>query len=210
MEELHTIFFVSRPKDNNGGRPKRAYDMIDKFDVDCITDIVSAGLSRADNDEFYTFVRGGHDDEITRIYASLNAADEKKVLDEIQIGIIKGEIHPENMTRKLTKAVAKPNNALTHRILLDCDDCGEDEFFEIFNDIREVSDATVSYLPTLHGFHVVINDRIDVRHVLERHPNVTNMGRHGSVFCGAWSYKDGKITKISPDGPYLCSNWLGM
>lgn len=210
MEELHTIFFVSRPKDNYVMWSKRAYDMIDKFEVSCVTDIVNDGLLQASCDEFHAFVRGGHDGEITRIYASLNAADERKVLDEIQIGIIKGEIHPENMARKLTKAVAKPENALTHRILLDCDDCDEGEFFEILDDIREVSDETVSYLPTLHGFHVIVNDRIDVRHVLERHPNVTNMGRHGSVFCGAWSYKDGKITKISPDGPYMCSDWLGM
>lgn len=186
MQLYHTAVFISRNKDNDGlagyhaGRslPFRVRVDEDEGRPDCANVIATArdALDR----EFLDYVNSPErtDGETVRMYVSLNAADESKVLRALQHMLINGDVTLGNIDSQLVSLIGSPQCALTDRWLFDVDGSW-DEVEDVAGQVRELiavsgrdPEGHVECVPTRHNGSVVTDMGLDVRPVLAAHPSV--------------------------------------
>lgn len=190
--KLRVVIFVSRNKDNkniDGFKERRKAFVTHKNMND-----VSLSL------EFTAFVNAGNTGEISRMYMSVNARDEKKVRKALLTELIDKEDFSVSSIPSLTASVAaRKENALTKHWLLDFDNkdshlssefidelCKSEEFIESNNEI-------LMFKNTPNGYGIIIDHGFDTRKLLDGYSDIA---------CAKWS----DIVTVKRDD-LLCVDW---
>lgn len=195
----HVVLFVTRRKDNVGlvghkvRHPKQVRVAVtdDINHLDCASIIASTLDACGDAFERFANAPEALPGEISRMYVSLNAADNGKVMRGLQHALIDGEVNLANIDTKLASLAASPDCSCTRRWLFDAD-CDADETERLADEIRaeirkfgrDVS-GHVEVVPTMHNASVVTDCSFDVRDVLASHPNVEFKRCDAQLFVSA-------------------------
>lgn len=185
MRQTFVAFMVSRSKDNAGipsfhTRSRTKLVELDEWDDPSIfVDMVKARCEHM----FYEFLDEGVVGETSRLYITMNPADEQKVMRELQHELIDGKITLHNIDSHLASLCMDTKNALKPESgsswwLFDAD-CGGVEVTEATDEMSQIIAATgrdseghIHVLPTASNYCIMTNMHFDVRKITERHPDI--------------------------------------
>lgn len=190
--ELRVVLFVSRNKDNkdiDGFKERRKAFVTNK-------NINDVALSL----DFTAFVNAGATGEVSRMYMSVNARDEKRVRKALLMELIDKEDFSVSSIPSLTASVAaRKENALTKHWLLDFDNKDSHLSSEFINELHkfeefnESSNKILTVRSTPNGCGIVIDHGFDTRKLLDSYSDIA---------CVKWS----DIVTVKRDD-LLCVDW---
>lgn len=195
MKQTFVAFMTSRNKDNAGvsGFHTRSRTRLVEFDEwgdpKEFVGMVKARCERM----FHEFLHEGVLGETSRLYITMNPADEQKVMRELQHELIDGKITLHNIDSHLASLCMDPRNASKTEEggswwLFDAD-CGEDEVseaaFEMSQIIAETGRSSTEHihvLPTASNHCIVTDMHFDVRDIVRRHHEIEFKRDNANLF----------------------------
>ncbi|MDQ8820611.1 hypothetical protein [Streptococcus ruminantium] len=174
-KELKVCLFISRNKDNR--------DVVD-FKKRKKSFVTTKSIDDLKN-EFDSFVNAGRFGEVSRFYISVNSRDNKKIQKSLQHYLLDNVLDLSKIDSKIASIASKPENALEHKWLFDCDFDNVHNMNDFERDVRESltceNDEIVRY-KTMSGYALVVPHGFDARVVLSCWPNV-ELKRDGMLLC---------------------------
>ena len=190
-EEIWTILFVSRNKDNrdveNFNQRKKSFVSTKKPE-----DLLK---------EFEVFVNEGVDNEFSRFYVSINSRSNTKTFKALQHKMLDEEFNLATMPQRIAAIASKTENAYEkNKWLFDFDPIENvdlEESLEFFiEDVYQAYNETdnrkepleVIKHKTPNGYAVITNQRFDTRKLMEKWKDNVELKRD-DLLCYSWKTK---------------------
>lgn len=195
IQELHTVMFVTRRKDNkvlaiNPAWHERRELHVAKLAFDetepAPFDAFIAEAQMLMHESFKMFANKGADGEVSRMYVSLNAADNAKCQKVLMHKLIDQDVDMMKMNNLIASIVASPEARATRRWLIDCD-CSREETEQVLSEIREIAgdENFGEILPTYHNWCIITPRGFDNRTIVKAHPDAAFKRADASIFVSA-------------------------
>lgn len=170
---LRVVLFRSRNKDNKGhvaGFQERFESFLTREDIRPGHDLpLDSDIQR----RFRSFVESGKPGELSRMYVSVNARNNRKTMKTLTEVLIdaafdqasdQGEIDMASIGQMVVSRAALPENAAEHHWMLDIDNRDEAVIREICTKLKEISPDLISYIKsTPNGWHIICDHGFDLR-----------------------------------------------
>lgn len=187
--DFRNVLFVSRNKDNKWlnnsfykpfkPRTKSFVARVSPFDVSSLYD------------EFKAFVNAGTNGEISRLYVSANARDERKVHRVLMHELIdKPDFDMTKIDSKIASIAMKPVNRKTSHWLFDFDRDDFNLFYDFETDVSKQTNI-LAQKRTMNGYVLVVSHGFDTREILQKYPMATL--KRDAMILSLWDAK--KIDK---------------
>ena len=190
-EEIWTILFVSRNKDNrdveNFNQRKKSFVSTKKPE-----DLLK---------EFEVFVNEGVENEFSRFYVSINSRSNTKTFKALQHKMLDEEFNLATMPQRIAAIASKTENAYEkNKWLFDFDPIENvdlEESLEFFiEDVYQAYNETdnrkepleVIKHKTPNGYAVITNQRFDTRKLMEKWKDNVELKRD-DLLCYSWKTK---------------------
>ena len=190
-EEIWTILFVSRNKDNrdveNFNQRKKSFVSTKKPE-----DLLK---------EFEVFVNEGVENEFSRFYVSINSRSNSKTFKALQHKMLDEEFNLATMPQRIAAIASKTENAYEkNKWLFDFDPIENvdlEESLEFFiEDVYQAYNETdnrkepleVIKHKTPNGYAVITNQRFDTRKLMEKWKDNVELKRD-DLLCYSWKTK---------------------
>ena len=190
-EEIWTILFVSRNKDNrdveNFNQRKKSFVSTKKPE-----DLLK---------EFEVFVNEGVENEFSRFYVSINSRSNTKTFKALQHKMLDEEFNLATMSQRIAAIASKTENAYEkNKWLFDFDPIENvdlEESLEFFiEDVYQAYNETdnrkepleVIKHKTPNGYAVITNQRFDTRKLMEKWKDNVELKRD-DLLCYSWKTK---------------------
>ena len=139
-------------------------------------------------DEFNCFVHGGNDNELCRLYLSVNKRDTQKIYKEfLHFLIDEPNFNLTHVQGKLAGIGAKKECALEKKWMFDFDCEDEEKLDEFMQDIILSTDNIIgctSY-KTPHGYAVIVSHGFDTRELMKKWGDIVTLKRD-ALLCVGW------------------------
>ena len=190
-EEIWTILFVSRNKDNreveNFNQRKKSFVSTKKPE-----DLLK---------EFEVFVNEGVDNEFSRFYVSINSRSNTKTFKALQHKMLDEEFNLATMPQRIAAIASKTENAYEkNKWLFDFDPIEnvdlEESLESFIEDVCQAYNETdnrkepleVIKHKTPNGYAVITNQRFDTRKLMEKWKDNVELKRD-DLLCYSWKTK---------------------
>lgn len=190
-EEIWTILFVSRNKDNrdveNFNQRKKSFVSTKKPE-----DLLK---------EFEVFVNEGVENEFSRFYVSINSRSNTKTFKALQHKMLDEEFNLATMPQRIAAIASKTENAYEkNKWLFDFDPIEnvdlEESLKTFVEDVHQAYNETenrkepleVITHKTPNGYAVITNQRFDTRKLMEKWKDNVELKRD-DLLCYAWKTK---------------------
>ena len=190
-EEIWTILFVSRNKDNrdveNFNQRKKSFVSTKKPE-----DLLK---------EFEVFVNEGVDNEFSRFYVSINSRSNSKTFKALQHKMLDEEFNLATMPQRIAAIASKTENAYEkNKWLFDFDPIEnvdlEESLESFIEDVNQAYNETenrkeeleITTHKTPNGYAVITNQRFDTRKLMEKWKDNVELKRD-DLLCYAWKTK---------------------
>lgn len=168
-KSYHVVLFVSRNKDNHDiiGFKERRKAMFCEKNLDRIYR------------KFNAFVNDGVAGEMSRLYISVNARDEKKVQKALIHELIDAEDFNFTAIEGVVAGIAaRKENATEHKWMFDFDNEDVGLVNEFIKDIYDsCADIEVKHYVTPHGYAIVVDKGFDTRQLMEKWKDIVSLKR---------------------------------
>lgn len=175
IKNLKVCLFVSRNKDNRN---------IEDFKERKKSFVTTKSIDDLKS-EFNSFVSAGQFGETSRFYISVNNRDNNKIQKSLQHYLIDNVLDMSKIDSKIASIAAKPENALEHKWLFDCDFDNVHDMNAFERDVREIfshAGDEVFRCETMNGYALVVPQGFDTRSLLSCWPTV-ELKRDGMLLC---------------------------
>ena len=190
-EEIWTILFVSRNKDNrdveNFNQRKKSFVSTKKPE-----DLLK---------EFEVFVNEGVENEFSRFYVSINSRSNSKTFKALQHKMLDEEFNLATMPQRIAAIASKTENAYEkNKWLFDFDPIEnvdlEESLESFIEDVYQAYNETdnrkepleVIKHKTPNGYAVITNQRFDTRKLMEKWKDNVELKRD-DLLCYSWKTK---------------------
>ena len=190
-EEIWTILFVSRNKDNrdveNFNQRKKSFVSTKKPE-----DLLK---------EFEVFVNEGVENEFSRFYVSINSRSNSKTFKALQHKMLDEEFNLATMPQRIAAIASKTENAYEkNKWLFDFDPIEnvdlEESLESFIEDVYQAYNETenrkenleITTHKTPNGYAVITNQRFDTRKLMEKWKDNVELKRD-DLLCYAWKTK---------------------
>ena len=190
-EEIWTILFVSRNKDNrdvkNFNQRKKSFVSTKKPE-----DLLK---------EFEVFVNEGVDNEFSRFYVSINSRSNTKTFKALQHKMLDEEFNLATMPQRIAAIASKTENAYEkNKWLFDFDPIEnvdlEESLKSFVEDVNQAYNETenrkenleITTHKTPNGYAVITNQRFDTRKLMEKWKDNVELKRD-DLLCYSWKTK---------------------
>ena len=168
---MKAVFFVSRNKDNKHVKDfkerKRVF-----FYKKCPLLLLKS---------FNDFVEKGKENEVSRLYISVNTRNEEKAKKDLICDLVSNDnFDLTKINAKATSVAMMSKNAVTKKWLFDFDVTDESQLQLFLNDIYEMSGLLknqVNHFNTPHGYAVITERGFDTRNLLEKWKGAVELKR---------------------------------
>lgn len=190
---LRVVLFRSRNKDNKNhieGFQERFESFLTREDIKPGHDLpCDSGVWR----KFRSFVDQGRSGELSRMYVSINARDNRKTMKALTEALVdaafdqtsdQGEIDMASIGQLVVSRAALPENAAEHHWMLDIDNKDEAVVKAISSRLEEIDPDLISYMKrTPNGWHIICDHGFDLRRLGDLSGEV-NLKRDGLYLAG--------------------------
>lgn len=178
-EPIHVVLFVSRNKDNLSvpDFKERRKSFITHKKIEDL------------EEEFEDFVSHGVDDEMCRMYYSVNARDPKKIYTQLMHFLFDNpEFNLCSIAPKLAGIAAQKECKLEKKWMFDFD--SKDDINWFLADLHSYTDGKVTpkLYPTPHGYAVIVDNGFDARELMEDWGDIVTLKRD-DLLCVDWKTK---------------------
>ena len=190
-EEIWTILFVSRNKDNrdvkNFNQRKKSFVSTKKPE-----DLLK---------EFEVFVNEGVENEFSRFYVSINSRSNTKTFKALQHKMLDEEFNLATMPQRIAAIASKTENAYEkNKWLFDFDPIEnvdlEESLKSFVEDVNQAYNETenrkeeleITTHKTPNGYAVITNQRFDTRKLMEKWKDNVELKRD-DLLCYSWKTK---------------------
>ena len=190
-EEIWTILFVSRNKDNrdveNFNQRKKSFVSTKKPE-----DLLK---------EFEVFVNEGVENEFSRFYVSINSRSNTKTFKALQHKMLDEEFNLATMPQRIAAIASKTENAYEkNKWLFDFDPIEnvdlEESLKAFVEDVNQAYNETenrkeeleITTHKTPNGYAVITNQRFDTRKLMEKWKDNVELKRD-DLLCYSWKTK---------------------